>query len=95
MAVQALVSERELVRLLDSRCLRYLAEFDMRVLAASEFGYTVEDMVAGLGRSDVTIRRHLARLKESLFDFLGLDATTVLLTGRGVISGAVPKMLRK
>lgn len=76
---QGLVTEPELVRLLDSRHLRFLDEFDTRILAAVEFGYSVEQMVVGLGRSEATIRKHLADLKHGVFDFLGLPESTPLL----------------
>jgi hypothetical protein len=32
-------AEETLIELLDSRCLPYISEFDMRLLAACEFGY--------------------------------------------------------
>lgn len=79
MAIEGLSEERELVRALDSRHLSFLGELDMRLLAASEFGYTVEAMVAAFGRSEATIRRHLAELKHSVFDFLDLQESTPLL----------------
>ena len=79
MSVQGFVAEAEVLRLLDSRHLRYLDEFETRLLAASEFGYPVEVMVAGFGRSEATIRRHLAQLKHRVFDFLDLEETTPLM----------------
>ena len=79
MSVQGLVAEAELVRSLDSRHLRYLSEFEMRPLAALEFGYSVEAMVTRFGKSEATIRKHLAELKHSVFDFLGLPESTPLL----------------
>lgn len=79
MPSQGFVAEAEVVRLLDSRHLRYLDEFEMRLLAASEFGYTVEHMIAGFLRSEATIRRHLAVLKHQIFDFIELDEGTAVL----------------
>jgi hypothetical protein len=79
MSVQALVDEKKLVELLDSRCLRFLGEFDLRILAASEFGYSVDEMVAGFGRSQATIHRRIRHLRENVFDFLGLDSSVPLL----------------
>lgn len=74
MAIQGLPEEPELVRALDARHLPYLGEFDMRLLAASEFGYSVETMVVAFSRSEATIRRHLAELKHS-------DGSAPLLLG--------------
>lgn len=79
MSIQAVVPERELLRLLDLRHLPFLNEFDMRILAAREFGYSIEEMVAGLGKSEATIRRHLTQVRRSVFDFLGLVDTDPLL----------------
>lgn len=79
MAIQGCVAEAEVLRLLDSRHLRYLSEAEMRLLAASEFGYTVEQMTAGFGRSEATMRRHLAHLKQQIFDFIELEENTPLL----------------
>ena len=73
MPPQRLIRERELVRLLDSRCLPFLNEFEMRILAACEFGYTAEEMVVGFGKSEATVRRHLADVSHRVFDFLGID----------------------
>jgi hypothetical protein len=45
MAIQGLLTEAQVIRLLDSHHLPYLSEFQIRLLAASEFGYTTEHMV--------------------------------------------------
>ena len=96
MATQALVSEQELVSLLDSHHLRYLTEFEMRLLAASEFGYSAEEMAIGFGRSLATIHRRLADLKHRVFDFLELDESTTRLNhGRGGTLAVVRLRRRK
>lgn len=79
MAIQRIVAEWELLRLLDSRHLPYLSEFETHLLAAAEFGYSVEQMVVAFGRSEATVRRHLADLKHQVFDFLELPDSTTLL----------------
>ena len=79
MSVQGLIAEQKLLELLDSRHLKYLTEFEMRLLAASQFGYSVEQMVVGFGKSEATIRRHIAGLKHNVFDFLGIEESTSLL----------------
>jgi hypothetical protein len=73
------MSEQEVLRLLDSRHLKYLAEFEVRLLAAAEFGSSVAQMAVGLGKSEATVRRHLADLKHRVFDFLELEESTTLL----------------
>ena len=79
MSVQPLVDEKKLIELLDSRCLRFLTEFEMQLLAACEFGYSVDEMVVGFGRSEATIHRHIRHLRESVFDFLGVEGSVPLL----------------
>ena len=79
MSVQAVVDEEKLIELLDSRCLRFLSEFQMRLLAGCEFGYSVEEMVVGFGRSEATIHRRIRHLRESVFDLLGLEGNLALL----------------
>lgn len=76
MSVQPLVDEKKLIELLDSRCLRFLTEFEMQLLAACEFGYSVDEMVVGFGRSEATIHRHIRHLRESVFDFSALKAVS-------------------
>jgi hypothetical protein len=79
MAIQALVPEPKVVALLDSRHLSYLGEFETRLLAALEFGYSVEAMVTGFHKSEATMRRHIADLKHRVFDYIDLTESTTLL----------------
>ena len=68
MGVEGVIPEKKLVALLDSRHLKFLAEVDTRILAALEFGYSVEEVAEGLGLSEATVRRHITRVKRGIFD---------------------------
>lgn len=79
MAIQGFVSERELIRLLDSRHFADLQTLDYQILAPLEFGYGVEQIGAGCSVAPATIRRHIARMVQGVFDFLELDGSERLL----------------
>lgn len=69
----------DLDRLLDSVHVRYLNEFDQRILAALARGYEVDEIAAGLRRGTSTGWRHVANITERVFDPLGIAPSHVRL----------------
>lgn len=79
MVEQDLLSEREVLRRLDSRHLPYLDELDTRILAGLEFGFSIEQLALGLDRGESTVRNRVAHLKTLIFDPLALAPSTLML----------------